>query len=370
MTSTDFFEALQTQFQNKLPFVAYRKPRVNSIQALLQHDNHFHQIADYNESGFVFAPFDDSQPAVLIPSSHSKSIQIEFEVSKDTFVSHSSSDIEVEQKQNHVSLVQKGIDAINDGEFKKVVLSRSEQVILENPNPFEIFKNLLNKYETAFIYCFFHPEIGLWLGATPETLLKIEGNRLTTMALAGTQKYQGIIDVVWGQKEREEQQLVTDFIVKSLQSNQIQISETETLKAGNLLHLKTDIGLHFNPDTFNFKQILKDLHPTPAVCGLPKQEAKRFILKNENYNREFYTGFLGELNLKQRKLRNSNRQNVENNAYAAVKTVSNLFVNLRCMKLKENQAIIYVGGGITKDSIAENEWEETVAKSQIIKSIL
>src|SRR5690606_3714428 len=132
MTSTDFFEAVQTQYQNNLPFVAYRKPKEVIIQAMFQNNHELYQVADYNESGFVFAPFDDSKPAVLIPSSNSKSIQTEFEVSKDTFVTHSSSDIEVEQKQNHVSLVQKGIDAINDGEFKKVVLSRSEQVILEN----------------------------------------------------------------------------------------------------------------------------------------------------------------------------------------------------------------------------------------------
>src|SRR5690606_22340023 len=183
MTSTDFFKAVQTQYQNNLPFVAYRKPEDQIIHGMLQYDNGLCHVADYNERGFVFAPFDDSKPAVLIPSSNSKSIQTDFEVSKDNFVTHSSSDIDVEQKQNHVSLVQKGIDAINDGEFRKVVLSRSEPVLLENPNPFEIFKNLLNKYETAFVYCFFHPDIGLWLGATPETLLKIEGNRLTTMAL-------------------------------------------------------------------------------------------------------------------------------------------------------------------------------------------
>lgn len=112
------------------------------------------------------------------------------------------------------------------------------------------------------------------------------------------------------------------------------------------------------------------MHPTPAVCGLPKDISKAFILKNENYNREFYTGFLGELNIKERKSRNVNRHNIENDAYASVKNVSNLYVNLRCMQLVNNHAIVYIGGGITKDSIPEKEWEETVSKSQVIKSIL
>ena len=95
------------------------------------------------------------------------------------------------------------------------------------------------------------------------------------------------------------------------------------------------------------------LHPTPAVCGLPKEAAKQFILENENYNRSYYTGFLGELNMG---LQNKND--------------SHLFVNLRCMEIEKNEAYIYVGGGITKESNPEEEWEETVAKSNIMLKVL
>ena len=112
------------------------------------------------------------------------------------------------------------------------------------------------------------------------------------------------------------------------------------------------------------------MHPTPAVCGYPKQKAKDFILQNETYSRAYYTGFLGELNLKQSKTRNTNRRNVENNAYATVKTYSNFYVNLRCMQFKDDKALIYVGGGITKDSVAENEWEETLNKTKTIGNVL
>ncbi|WP_313791385.1 chorismate-binding protein [Lacinutrix neustonica] len=112
------------------------------------------------------------------------------------------------------------------------------------------------------------------------------------------------------------------------------------------------------------------MHPTPAVCGLPKATAKQFILENENYKREFYTGFLGELNCQERTSRNTNRRNVENNAYNLVNTVSNLYVNLRCMQLSDVQASIYVGGGITKDSMPKKEWEETVNKAETMKKVL
>lgn len=376
MESENFFEQLQNQFEANLPFVAYRKPNESLIQGLLQNDALLHQIVDYTESGFVFAPFDDTQSAVLIPVSNSKSVVAQHVTSSHSEASEERSHIisnqNQEQEKFHISLVQKAMVAIKNKDFQKVVISRKETIPLEASNPIHLFKSLLNTYETAFVYCWYHPKVGHWLGATPETLLQIEGNRLTTMALAGTQKFKETVDVIWQEKEQEEQQFVTDFIVDSLQSSvsNLQASSVETIKAGNLLHLKTIITANLNPQTSNLKTLINNLHPTPAVCGLPKENAKQFILKNEDYHREFYTGFLGELNLKERSSRNSNRRNVENNAYASVKTVSNLYVNLRCMQLKENQAFIYVGGGITKDSIPENEWEETVSKSQVIKRIL
>lgn len=135
------------------------------------------------------------------------------------------------------------------------------------------------------------------------------------------------------------------------------------------MHLRSKISGVLNPEN-GLRVIIQKLHPTPAVCGLPKDVTFRFILDNEAYNREFYTGFFGELNLKQSKTRNTNRRNVENNAYASVKNVSHLFVNLRCLQIKDNQALIYVGGGITKDSDPELEWEETVAKSKTVKNLL
>ena len=90
------------------------------------------------------------------------------------------------------------------------------------------------------------------------------------------------------------------------------------------------------------------MHPTPAVCGFPKKESKDFILKNERYDRAFYTGFLGELNM----------------------STSELYVNLRCMEIEKESIHIYVGGGITKESDPEKEWNETVAKSKTIKGVL
>jgi len=368
----DFFKKVEKQFLDKLPFVAYRKPNSDEVRVILQKNDGLHNVSDYSESGFVFAPFDDREDAVLIPLDDSETFTFSFVISDKRVIPLSNEEVSSKGKEYHINLVEKGIDAIHHNYLKKVVLSRRETESLSKANPLHLFKRLLQNYPTAFVYCWYHPKVGLWLGATPETLLRAEGNRFETMALAGTQLYNDTLDVAWEAKEKEEQQLVTDYVVDNLRSSvdSLNVSEAKTVKAGKMLHLQTKITGTFNFQQSNFKSLLSKLHPTPAICGIPKEIAKKFILDNEFYFREFYTGFLGELNLQEKKSRNSNRRNVENSAYSSVKKVSNLYVNLRCMQLQDNNAIIYVGGGITKDSIPENEWQETVNKTNTMKKVL
>lgn len=371
MTLEDFYKRIETQYNQQLPFVAYRKPNSTEVKALLQTDDTVHYIDDYSESGFVFAPFDTVNKSILIPFEQADSLHMSYS-NLGIQANHNEISLAEQNKQNHINLVEKGIQAITNQTFKKVVLSRKETVSLSKCDVLQIFKRLLSNYPLAFVYCWYHPKIGLWLGATPETLMKIEGNQFSMMSLAGTQEYNGSINVAWEDKEKEEQQIVTDFIVNGLKPfvQDIQTSDVETVKAGNLLHLKTIISARLKQEEFNFKALIHALHPTPAVCGFPKKAAKAFIMENEHYNREFYTGYLGELNLETRRHPRSSKRNIENRAYAITKKSTQLYVNLRCMQIRDHKALIYVGGGITKISNAEKEWEETVSKSKVIKNIL
>lgn len=376
MVQEELFSIIETHYNSQLPFVGYRKPNASSLKVMLQEDDRLHTVNYYTESGFVFSPFDSNQDVILFPLEQSKTIACSFfltsEISKvqDLKPKSSTCNGSDNAKQKHLQLVEKGIKAIHDGRLEKVVLSRVEVLPISEENPIEIFKSLLSTYPTAFVYVWYHPKIGLWLGATPETLVNIEGQRFRTMSLAGTKRYEKRIESPWGNKEIHEQQIVTDFIVNSLDDyvDDINVTSPITIKAGQLLHLQTKISGLLKPK--QLKSVLETLHPTPAICGLPKTEAKNFISANENYNREFYTGFLGELNVKTSKSRNTNRRNVENNAYSAVKTTSDLFVNLRCMQLKNKYALVYIGGGITKDSNPELEWEETVNKTHTMVNVL
>ncbi|KAB1067612.1 isochorismate synthase [Tamlana haliotis] len=371
MTSGAFFERIITQYENNLPFVAYRKPNSLELKGLLQNNADLLFSENYSEKGYVFAPFDSTEDTILMPSEVSEAISTDFEPSTEIESSKIEPSEDPSAKAFHINLVHKGVEAIKNHTFKKVVLSRKESVGMTETNPIKILKNLLNTYKSAYVYCWFHPKVGLWLGATPETLIKIEGNRFSIMALAGTQNYNGDTAVTWQEKELQEQQFVTDFILNQLEplAESIKASSVETVKTGNLLHLKTMISAQLKA-AVSLKTIVHAIHPTPAVCGLPKESAKTFILENENYKREYYTGFLGELNIEKTVAPRSGRRNIENRAYALTRNSTQLYVNLRCMQLKNNEAILYVGGGITQSSDAEKEWLETVSKSLVIKSVI
>lgn len=387
-----FFERLKEQQEKDLPFVAYRTSSVQGdlVRAFCLHSAEIFKTSDFTEPGFLFAPFDMEKNAILFPKEKCEILETVFQDYQESGTepgdqNNSPSPADMDE---HIELVQKGIDEIKKGKIIKVVLSRKEVMQTGNLGAMKLFSRLLKKYPDAFVYLMHHPKVGTWLGATPEKLLEVERNRFKTMALAGTQKYNDTIDVKWGEKELEEQQIVTDTILNNLKDNVFNINTTGpfTIRAGGLLHLKTDIAGEIispkeNPgrdaryrvsttNLLNLKNLIAALHPTPAVCGLPKIEAREFILKNENYDREFYTGFLGEINMPQEVRRSSNRRNQENQAYSSIVPKTSLFVNLRCMKLTEDSVEIFVGGGITKESIPEAEWEETQNKAGTMKAVL
>jgi len=351
----DFFIKVKQQEAQNLPFVIYSKPYKTEVRGFFQKNDHLYFAETLDETGFVFAPFNGNQ-MILIPKNQSviwESDVTSIEENQSENLNHSENEQEKERFEN---LIKKAIDAISKGTFTKVVLSRKEILEVPNFDLVTVFTRLIQRFPTVFCYCWYHPKIGLWMGATPERLLKASRKKFCTMALAGTQNFEGKTDVIWESKEIEEQQFVTDFILENLKglTSEVAISSPYTVQAGNVLHIKTDIEGIINK-TSKLNQVVSVLHPTPAVCGLPKETANEFILTNEGYDREYYTGFLGELNKKD---------------FTEKKQKSDLYVNLRCMQIKEKQAHLYMGCGITKESVPEKEWNESVNKSMTMKSVL
>lgn len=345
---------VQNQLAQKLPFVLYCKHNSEEIIGLFQQNDTAYKVEDYTEKGFVFASFDGNQ-TYIIPENQSEIMRFVWDKKEFSFPEKEVPVADESEKKEFENLVAKGIQGIKNQEFKKVVLSRKETVDLVDFDLETTFEKLVQLYPTTFVYCFFHPKLGTWLGATPEQLLKANDSVFETIALAGTQKANDSSAVIWKQKEKEEQQFVTDYIVNKLKNvaSDVLVSEPYSIQAGSIWHIKTDISGVFNLGS-SLQQVVSLLHPTPAVCGLPKEESKAFILENEKYDRTFYTGFLGELN-----------SSLTNETQS-----SDLFVNLRCMQIVENEALLYMGCGITKDSIPEKEWEESSNKSVTMKKVL
>lgn len=342
-------EKARSHFHQNFPFVIYCKPNSEEVIGYFQQDDVLYLGDDLTQKGFVFASFDASK-TFLIPENQSEKISKLFQPKEIPLFERELSIPSEIDKNDFKSLVDQGIEAIEKKKFKKVVLSRKETVDLIDFELISAFEKLVHLYSNTFVYCFCHPKVGIWLGATPEQLLKVNGNEFNTIALAGTQKNVGSNEVIWHQKEQEEQQFVTDYIVKNVKdiAFEINVSKPYSTRAGSMWHIKTDISGKFKT-AFGLKNIIQLLHPTPAVCGLPMNKSKKFILENEHYNRKFYTGFLGELNIESK---------------------TDLFVNLRCMEIDGTKAHLFMGCGITKDSIPEREWEESTNKSATMKKIL
>jgi len=271
---------------------------------------------------------------------------------------------DTDSRERFKRTVELAVSAIRQNQFKKVVLSRTKDLSYsENFQPAKAFCKLARVYPHAFVSLVNLPDRNeMWLGASPEALVRqdSQGN-FRTMSLAGTQNARNEagelipkFDIRWGEKEIEEQALVSRYIVECFKKIRLrEYTETgpKTVLAGNLYHLRTD----FEVDThaLNFLELasvmLKLLHPTSAVCGVPKLPSLQFLAEIEGYDRSFYSGFLGP---------------------AQVGGDTNIFVNLRTVRFTEGKATFFAGAGITEDSIPEREWEETEMKCDTLLKVI
>jgi isochorismate synthase len=361
----DFFQAIQYCVDNNLTFAAYRLPHNDAVRLVVQRgDKPVQAIVEaglFTKKGFLIAPFttnNGNQPMFI--NADLNYISTDY-VDFDDLTKLPSGTPHTEDFSNGVISHNEFIRQVNTaksrieaGDFEKVVLSRIK-IIERNYRAqlTKIFQQLTASYSNAFVYLF-NAGGKLWMGATPEPLMCSHKNELETVSLAATRRYsaENLNLYNWCKKERDEQNLVTCYIEKALEKFQVKgYSKTGpyTKKAGNLVHLRTDFTLDYNEVNGQLGNLLSELHPTSAVCGLPKNAAMNYLLETEKHNRSYYSGYLGPVNLDERML---------------------LFVNLRCMQVLADKLVLYVGAGITSDSVAEDEWDETEIKADTLLSVI
>jgi isochorismate synthase len=247
-------------------------------------------------------------------------------------------------KKQYMDYVNAAKRAIEKGELAKTVAARSKQI--EKPESFHLldhFFALCKQNPGAHVYLFSSPVSGTWIGSTPELLLSFDKKRIATVALAGTKQIED--ESEWSQKEKDEHGFVEAFIddaFEQLKIDAVRLSDITETKAGSVKHLFSTFEWCAAEDELRskFHKLLGLINPTPAVCGLPMMEASLFIAQHEHMERRFYSGFNGIIS----------------------KNDTRLFVTLRCYEFFRNGVMLYAGAGITADSDAEAEWEETERK--------
>lgn len=250
-------------------------------------------------------------------------------------------------EEEYAKNVALGIENIRQEVIQKVVFSKIKVHKNHITDLKHSFESLCDAYQETMVCMLYTPTQGLWLGASPEVLLESNAEHIRTVSLAGTQQSMGKLtkDATWSQKEIEEQALVSRYIIncfKSIRLREYEERGPRTIQTGRLFHLKTEYLIDKSEiDITNVEsKLLYLLHPTSAVCGMPKQEAVSLILGNESHGRNLYTGFWGP----------------------TTKDGFKFFVNIRLVQIFKNQLVYFAGAGITEDSDPHSEWLETEAK--------
>lgn len=339
-------------------FAQYRQPFSKVYTRIEQNEGlplEFHSCKELNgKSGFVVAPFSvgENQPILLILPDKMET----FNVEPSSYVAPDIIREEL-QRDAYIADFARFHGQLESDIFRKIVLSRCASFQMSGEvDVQQLFLLACQLYPRLFISLISLPDGTYWMMATPEILLEGIGKQWRTIALAGTMQLQG--DelqsegeyVRWSTKNIQEQRYVATYIAECLEKFSLDFTEEgpRTVRAANLVHLRSDFT--FSLDTNDrVGDLLDVLHPTPAVCGLPKHSTFQFILNNEHTPRMYYSGFMGPLSLK---------------------GDTHLYVSLRCMQVQQNYCRLYAGGGLLKDSQLDSEWSETEAKMQTMRNLI
>lgn len=265
---------------------------------------------------------------------------------------------EFKEKQRWTQQVNSALEQIKDGEFQKIVLSR--QVIFKlsgTPNLSGLLKQLENDYPRCYVFAFKKGN-SVFFGASPEKLAKVSGGWVEADALAGSisrgftpdEDLRLENELLNSEKNLLEQKAVVEFIRDSFSSFSEEIiynEKPQIRKLANIQHLWTPIKAKLKSNNSIFS-ILKDIHPTPAICGVPWTNALVSIKKMENHSRGLFAGMVGWINF--------------NNE-------GEFAVAIRSAILKDDYIYAFAGCGIVEGSDPLSEFEEAELKLQPILSL-
>lgn len=330
-----------------LDYAFYRLPDTTEYHVVRGLAQYFDKLPDLSEcQGFVMAPFTPSASCPYIVIRPERSMTRPMPKRGGRFK------MKWREKSNR-TIYRHDFKAmqqlLGEGILDKVVLSRRSdcKVASWSGTLGQIFQKACRMYPHQMVALVYTAVSGAWLMATPEVLLERHGDQWRTMALAGTMTTPG----PWSDKNIREQKIVEQYVTEAIGAYAKDIEKTQpyTTSAARLYHIRTDFSFRLDNGSTP-ENIIEALHPTPAVCGLPRERAMAAILQNESIDRRYYSGFCGPCNLWEE---------------------TSLYVSLRCLEMcDEKNFRLYAGGGLLRESIEAEEWKETKAKLDTMKNVL
>ena len=257
------------------------------------------------------------------------------------------------------SAVARATERIATGEVEKVVLAREVRVHMPRPvEPGAVYDGLRAGFPSCFCYLVGTREVA-FLGASPELLVRRDGQRAQTVALAGTRRRSADPSVdrhlaeqlLQSPKDREEQAIVARRIERTLRPVSVWVAaadEPVVVKVQNVQHLGTPIRAQL-AEPIACVELAGLLHPTPAVGGEPREQALRLIPALEGLDRGWYAGPVGWTDL------------AEDGEFC---------VALRCALLRGQVAHLYAGEGVVRDSVPSEELAANEAKLEALLPLL
>ncbi len=247
-------------------------------------------------------------------------------------------------REDFEARVDRAVEAISAGRLQKVVMARAVEA--KGSQPFslvDVLARLREQNPRCVTFLFRAPGGVAFLGATPETLCRVEGRVLETEALAGSAPPGQAQELGGRDKERREHQSVVRYILAALQPIAEHVSadaEPAILSLKNVVHLRTGIRAQLR-EGVGPAQVMAALHPTPAVGGFPRDHSLGFLHEHEALDRGWYAGPVGWIG----------------------PSGAHIAVALRSALVRGDRARLFVGAGIVQGSSAEAEWRETEIKS-------
>ncbi len=304
-------------------------------------------------------PFDLDQPCQLLApkwSERVKPFSADFPAFKDKDFSHQI--INHAFKPDHtgfVNMIEAALLTLNHDDLKKIVLSKILELTLDRSVDIpRLLTNIMGQNPSA--YHFSVPlESGILIGASPELLIRKEGNTLYSNPLAGSAKRSKDLQedrrasqaLQQSKKDQYEHRIVVDAIRSALipmvQSMKLE-AQPSLISTPTMWHLSTQIEAILAKDSeLSIFDVIKQLHPTPAMCGTPTGLAHHHISALEPHKRGFFSGLVGWCDAQ------------GNGEWA---------IAIRCAEVASNKVRLFAGAGVVPDSCVESEWRETSAKMQ------